>query len=126
MGEIKNTRDEAIKIAKEYEIKKNREPKDAPPKCGYDIISKTLDGEEFHIEVKGRKHLGVPHVFLTDNEYRKAKEISNYWLYFVAVESLDVLPVPGSFIIENAKRVTKWRLSVPKIFQYYEKMIQKN
>jgi hypothetical protein len=53
--------------------------------AGYDILSFEMDGTEKYIEVKSTSNSpsNVANFIITDNEYRKAKELDNYYLYIV-------------------------------------------
>jgi len=53
--------------------------------AGYDILSFDLDGREKYIEVKATSSSpgNVANFIITNNEYEKAKELENYYLYIV-------------------------------------------
>jgi hypothetical protein len=51
---------------------------------GYDILSFETDGSERFIEVKAtRSNVGPANFFFTANEFQKAKETENYYIYMV-------------------------------------------
>ncbi|HEC56840.1 MAG TPA: DUF3883 domain-containing protein [Candidatus Syntrophoarchaeum butanivorans] len=72
-----------MEVAMAYERQQNREPEDVSSlNLGYDIRSKSRDGEVRFIEVKARSEIGD--VALTPNEWFKAKRFrEQYWLYIV-------------------------------------------
>lgn len=55
------------------------------PSAGYDILSYDLDGTEKYIEVKSTNNSPANRVkfIITINEYKKAKELKNYYIYIV-------------------------------------------
>lgn len=125
MGEVKDTTKEAIRVVKEFERKENREPNDAPAGCGYDILSKSPDGRELHIEVKGRGRLKAPHIFLTDNELQNAKEDSHYQVYIVLGKGADaqLYTIPGRIVAEKVEPETKWRLGLRKWIKEFQQEV---
>jgi len=91
-----------MSVVMEYERKQGRTPKDVSDQnVGYDIYS-VGNGEERHIEVKARAHLGD--VELTYNEWVAARRLGDkYWLYIVT----NALENPTLYIIQNpAEKLT--------------------
>jgi len=66
---------------------------------GYDILSFENDGTERYIEVKAtRSRVGTANFFLTANEFNKAMQLSNYFIYMV----YDVMSIyPKVWCIKN-------------------------
>jgi len=96
MEKSKEVEEIGMRIAMEYERMQGRTPKDVSDQnVGYDIYS-TGNGEERHIEVKARAHLGD--VELTYNEWVAARRLKDrYWLYVVA----NALESPTLYVIQN-------------------------
>ena len=125
MGEIKETKDKAIRAANDHEIREHREPKDVLEKRGYDIISISPDGQERHIEIKGRRKEKAPHVFLTENELKMAKEDPNFWLYLTVGEgsNIKLYTIPGRIVAEKVKREIRWRLGLRKWIKEFQQEV---
>ncbi len=96
MKRSKEVEEIGMRVAMEYERKQGRTPKDVSDQnVGYDIYS-IGNGEERHIEVKARAHLGD--VELTYNEWVAARRLGDrYWLYIV----VNALENPTLYIIQN-------------------------
>lgn len=96
MKRSKEVEEIGMRVTMEYERKQGRTPKDVSDQnVGYDIYS-VGDGEERHIEVKARAHLGD--VELTYNEWVVARRLGDrYWLYIV----VNALENPTLYIIQN-------------------------
>lgn len=75
--------------------------------AGYDILSYELDGSKKYIEVKSTSSSpsNITNFLITINEYNRAKEIENYYLYIV--------------FEAKSKNPKIWRIKNP--FQYEEK-----
>lgn len=90
-----------LKIEKEFLIKNKRSDLAKKIKqiskedisAGYDILSYEIDGKEKHIEVKSTNSSPSETVsfLISVNEYKKAKEIENYYIY-VVFEAKSVSP----------------------------------
>jgi hypothetical protein len=86
-----------MEIAMEFERQQGREPEDVSAEnLGFDIRSKSKDGEVRYIEVKARRDEGG--IALTPNEWFKAKRFKDqYYLYVVA----NAVTNPILYIIRN-------------------------
>jgi hypothetical protein len=63
---------------------------------GYDLLSKSLDGNVRYVEVKGRAGVGA--VELSANEWLKAEQLGrDYWLYIVT----DALKSPSLYLVQD-------------------------
>lgn len=82
-----------LKMEKEFLIKNNKpdlakkieQVSKKNVSAGYDILSYDLDGKEKHIEVKSTNSSpsGTASFLISINEYTKAREIENYYIYMV-------------------------------------------
>jgi hypothetical protein len=72
---------------------------------GYDILSFEIDGKNRFIEVKAtRSNVGPANFFFTANEFQKAKETENYYIYMVydvTSESPKIWAIKNPFYPEN-------------------------
>ena len=86
-----------MEIAMKYERQQGRVPEDVSAEnLGFDIRSRSKDGEVRYIEVKARRDEGA--VALTPNEWFKAKRFKDqYYLYVVA----NAVTNPTLYIIRN-------------------------
>ncbi len=63
---------------------------------GYDLFSRSPDGEVRYIEVKGRAGVGA--VEISENEWLKAEQLGeDYWLYIVT----DALKAPSLYMVQD-------------------------
>ena len=86
---------------------------------GYDILSFETDGTEKYIEVKAtRAKVGSANFYFTANEFREAKQSSNYFIYMVydvVSASPKVWVIKNPFNPENKNTVmtpTNFRISI--------------
>lgn len=105
----------AMEVAKRFEIKEHREPVDFR---GFDILSISAEGQEFHIEVKGRTFAKGQFVIFTDSEIKRARTDPNFRAYIVLFEDKNarLYTIPRNIVIERAKPESegRWRLYIGK------------
>jgi len=105
-----------MRVATEYEINRDWQPKDvsAIKGRGFDIESTDGAGNYRYIEVKARA--GVGSVDLTNNEWLKANRLrEEYWLYIVSnagtdVPKLSVVQDPVKFHEPERIETIRWRI----------------
>jgi hypothetical protein len=83
------------------------------PSRGYDILSQELDGSPRHIEVKAAQFSsGRLSFFLSANEWRKSRELPNYYFYMV----LDARSLTPNVRVLRADQVTEACISPTNYF----------
>ena len=87
----------AMAQAVAYEQKRGWEVEDVSAEaCGYDLLSRSPDGDVRYIEVQGRAGVGA--VEVSENEWLKAEQLGkDYWLYIVT----DALKAPALHLVQD-------------------------
>ncbi|OCX54852.1 hypothetical protein BEL04_07930 [Mucilaginibacter sp. PPCGB 2223] len=81
---------------------------------GYDVLSRNLDGSKKYIEVKATTKLsGHADFYITGSEFRKAKKLKNYFLYYVYDATSKA---PKIWQIKNPFNTAKGVRMLPTVF----------
>jgi hypothetical protein len=77
---------------------------------GYDLLSRSPDGDVRYIEVKGRAGVGAVEIF--ENEWLKAEQLGEgYWLYIVT----DALQAPALYLVQDPARKLPLEEVIPQV-----------